>query len=107
MLQVSKRKVLTITLISFSLCLCLLSPVDARSLHATRDNAPTNGISAWAGWITRFFLGTPGAPAPGSPTDGGAWRSRPAGKATAVHALTGSCVDPNGHPITTFPCNLT
>ena len=100
--HIKKRKVLTITL-TLPLCLFLLSPADARSLHATRDDAPASWIGEWTGWILLFSLGIPGIPAPGGPTDRGAWRSHPAGKMTA---WTGSCVDPNGHPIP-FPCNPT
>lgn len=97
-----KRNVLTITLITLSLCLALLSPIDARSLRATRDDAPASWITAWTSRIVRFYFAIPGLP--GFPTGGGTRHSE--GKTITLRDPTGTCVDPNGHPIP-YPCSPT
>jgi len=100
--QAVKRKILTITLITLSLCLSLLSPADARSLRTTRGDAPASWIVAWTSRIVRFYFVIPGLPAPGFPTDEGA--RHPEGKTITVRDPTGTCIDPNGHPIP-YPCS--
>jgi hypothetical protein len=92
---------LTIALITASLCLIARSPAAARPPHAVQETAPAGRVASWTTWVERLFLGT--APPVAHETRTAPRRSDTAAETVTVkaHPMTGTCVDPNGHPI---PC---
>jgi hypothetical protein len=96
------RNALTITLIALSLSLLLQLPADARPLRATQTAAPAGWIATWTDWVARLFIGNATPAAPETRQGPGTLRTHAAAGTSTVTPMTGSCVDPNGHP---FPCS--
>jgi len=102
MSQVLVRRV-SVMIVVIVIALVALPVADARPLagpHSSVSNA-TSWMSALSTWASSFFLGTSAktttpvmrlkaADSSANATDG------------RMRTMTGSCVDPNGHPI---PCN--
>ena len=102
------RSAFTIALIVGSLCLIARSPAAASPPHAVQETVPARWVSTWMTWIERLFLGA--APPAAHETHTAPLRPHAAAGTSilidlpSAHPMTGSCVDPNGHPI---PCSGT
>ncbi len=90
------RNVLKVALIAAPLCLTARSPAAARPLHTARATAPATWIATWTTWVERLVLGT-------APPRARATSTAPSLPALTAHPMTGSCVDPNGHPVPCIP----
>jgi len=96
----------SVMIVIAALALVALPTADARPLAGTHATAGggASWISALSTWVSSLFLGTPTRAAnPTVHTTSAADLSSTSGTGTGtVRVLTGSCVDPNGHPA---PCN--
>jgi hypothetical protein len=96
----------TIIVLAISLSSLIPSTADARPRTATQVAAPTSWIATLTDWLARLLPGTTAPTAAETPTGSGALRAHAAADTITlpgnIHTMTGTCIDPNGHPV---PCN--
>ena len=106
MLRIRMPALSTIIVLAISLSTLIPSTADARSRTAPHAAAPASWIATLTDWLTGLLPGTTPA-AEETRTGSGALRAHAAADTltlpTPVHTMTGSCVDPNGHPIPCLP----
>lgn len=106
MLRVRTPALSTIIVFAISLSTLIPSTVDARPRTAPHAAAPASWIATLTDWLAGLLPGaTPAADE--ARTGSGALRAHAAADTITlpvpIHTMTGSCVDPNGHPIPCLP----
>jgi hypothetical protein len=97
------RHVFNIVLIALTLTFAALPVASARPLARTRPAAGPSTVGTVAGWmetLARWLTGVAG-PAPAATLTARSTSDPALPSGGTVTLLTGSCIDPDGHPI---PC---
>lgn len=91
----------SVMIVVVAIAFAALPVADARPLagpHSTTGTAPS-WVAALSSWVSSFFPGTP------AKTAAPAIRTKTAASSTTIgdsaRINTGTCIDPNGHPV---PC---
>jgi hypothetical protein len=93
----------SVMIVIVAIAFVTLPAADARPLAGTHSTAgtATSWMAALSTWVSSYFTGTPAARTFRTTSAAGTSTSI-TGSGGIMKTNTGSCVDPNGHPI---PCN--